>query len=57
MATLHICAYFDQEKQFHPTRPLLDLNHINMEPVPYLDLQGQYHSLCSEVLKALREIC
>ena len=28
-----------------------------MEPVPYLDLQGQYHSLRSEVLTALEEIC
>ena len=28
-----------------------------MEPVPYLDLQGEYHALRGEVLTALEEIC
>jgi dTDP-4-amino-4,6-dideoxygalactose transaminase len=32
-------------------------DHTDMEPVPYLDLQGQYHALRSELLTALAEIC
>jgi len=31
--------------------------HTNMEPVSYLDLQGQYHALRGEVLTALEQIC
>jgi dTDP-4-amino-4,6-dideoxygalactose transaminase len=33
------------------------LNFINMEPVPYLDLQTEYRALRREVLTALEDVC
>jgi dTDP-4-amino-4,6-dideoxygalactose transaminase len=48
MTRLAICA---------STAHIPQLNNINMEAVPYLDLQTQYHALRSELLTALEEIC
>jgi dTDP-4-amino-4,6-dideoxygalactose transaminase len=48
MTRLAICA---------STAHIPQLNDINMEAVPYLDLQTQYHALRSELLTALEEIC
>jgi dTDP-4-amino-4,6-dideoxygalactose transaminase len=46
-----------EKKKQSPIRARFELNHAEMEAVPYLDLRAQYRTLRSEVLSALEKIC
>jgi hypothetical protein len=49
VATLHICAYIDQQEKQSSTCARFEVSQTEMEAVPYLDLRAQYRILRSEV--------
>src|SRR5215475_9641472 len=46
-----------RSEKSEPSGASFNLKTANMDRVPYLDLQAQYHRVRTEVLAALREIC
>src|SRR5438067_8035205 len=54
----HSCTVHTMvEKKANRRGHFFNLNKADMDLVPYLDLQAQYHAFRTEVLSALEEIC